>query len=65
MTLVQEMLEAADLTPPVIHTIPNMKKINNVAANYELYEIHWTHSSSKLKILRLRNLLSKRNVHVA
>ena len=59
------MLEAADLTPPIIHTVPEMKFINNVAANYEMFECHWARKSQKLEIYRLRNLIQKRKVHVA
>ena len=45
MHLVQEMLEAADLTPPIIHTVPEMKFVNNVAANHEMFECHWVRES--------------------
>lgn len=41
-----------------------MKKVSNVAANHEVFEVHWSHTSQTIQIYRLRNLLQKKSVHV-
>ena len=57
--LIQEMLNSADMTPKVDHTVPNMKPVRNIAKNHELFEVHWRDEDNQLKINRIRNLLNK------
>ena len=63
--LIQEILQSADLRPPITSNAPNMEQVTNNALAFEIFECKWTQASEKLEIFRLRNLLKKKAVHVA
>ena len=63
--LIQELLQSADLRPPVANNAPNVEHLTNNALAFELYECKWSQATEKLEIFRLRNLLKKKAVHVA
>ena len=64
ITLVQEMLQSADLTQPVAHALPNAQKMNNVADSHEVFECHWVRETQSLKIIRIRNVIRKTKIQV-